>query len=109
MSLLQRLQTLSAAEEFFDVLEVPYDPAVLRVVRLHVLKRFHDYLQKEEEGIALLDEGDQKLACQALLCRAYDDFLSSSPLKEKVFKVFQDQNKSMVSVEALLKNKKEKG
>jgi nitrogenase-stabilizing/protective protein len=42
--LMDRMRGLSAAEEFFAMLQVPYDPAVLQVARLHILRRMGQYL-----------------------------------------------------------------
>jgi nitrogenase-stabilizing/protective protein len=88
---LDQLQQLSAAEDFFETLDVSYDPAVLRVVRLHVLQRFNTYIQ-QAEGLAAMDETSGKALCATLLARAYEDFLTSTPVQEKVFKVFKDQD-----------------
>jgi hypothetical protein len=82
--ILQRLRGLSSAEEFFEELRVPYDPAVLGVARLHILKRMGEYLDSEElDG---LPDGVAAARAQSLLARAYDDFVASSPLKERVFR-----------------------
>ena len=82
--ILQRLRGLSSAEEFFAELRVPYDPAVLGVARLHILKRMGEYLDGEElDG---LPDNIAAARAQSLLARAYDDFLASSPLKERVFR-----------------------
>ena len=59
---LDQLQQLSAAEDFFETLNVSYDPAVLRVVRLHVLQRFNTYIQ-QAEGLAAMDETSGKALC----------------------------------------------
>ena len=81
--ILKRLRGLSSAEEFFAELRVPYDPAVLGVARLHILKRMGEYLDGEElEG---LPDSVAAARAQSLLARAYDDFIVSSPLKERVF------------------------
>ncbi len=71
---LETLRTLSAAEEFFEHLGVPYDPAVIRVNRLHVLKRFNQYLLGSQPDVAGLEAGAQLQACRELLIRAYQDF-----------------------------------
>src|ERR1017187_5079188 len=37
MTVLEHLSNLSSAEDFFRYLEVPFEPAVLNVARLHIL------------------------------------------------------------------------
>jgi nitrogenase-stabilizing/protective protein len=87
-SLLDRMRNLSAAEEFFDLLKVPYDPAILRVARLHILRRMGQYLS-QESLTAMTDDAAEE-ACRVTLARAYADFEASSPLKERVFKILKD-------------------
>lgn len=84
----ERLARLSAAEDFFALLEVPYDPAVLRVKRLHILKRFQHYLQQDDGTAA--DEAESLARHRAALETAYQDFVVSDALTERVFKVLQD-------------------
>ncbi|PPQ35486.1 nitrogenase stabilizing/protective protein NifW [Rhodopila globiformis] len=86
--LLDRMRGLSAAEEFFDLLKVPYDPAVLQVARLHILRRMGQYLSQESRAAMTNDDAEE--ACRAMLARAYADFEASSPLNERVFKVLKD-------------------
>ncbi len=46
MSLIvEKLKGLSSAEEFFATLEVDYDPKVVAVSRLHILKRMGQLLE----------------------------------------------------------------
>ena len=71
------------AEEIFERLDVPYAPAVLRVNRLHVLKRFQEYLAA--------DPAPDRAALQRYLTRAHDDFRTSTPQRERVFAVFRQQ------------------
>ena len=87
--LLQQLGGLSAAEEFFALLGVDYEQAVVNVNRLHILKRFNQYL-RSTASIAELDDAALRTTCHELLTRAYQDFVRSTPKQEKVFKVFQD-------------------
>jgi hypothetical protein len=85
---LKALQTLSSAEEFFTLLEVPYDPEKVNVVRMHIMKRMGQYLANEDfEG---LDEATIKERCKTTLERAYEDFQKSDPMKERVFKVLKE-------------------
>jgi nitrogenase-stabilizing/protective protein len=96
MSILRQLAQLSSAEEFFDALAVPYDPAVVNVARLHILRRMGTYLRADGEHIAALDDAAARAACRAHLSQAYDDFVRSSPIAERVFKVHQDAVKPAV-------------
>lgn len=87
-NLLDRMRSLSAAEDFFALLKVPYDPVVLQVARLHILRRMGQYLS-EETLTALTDDAAEE-ACRATLVRAYTDFTTSTPLEQRVFKVLKD-------------------
>jgi nitrogenase-stabilizing/protective protein len=87
-SILDRLKAASSAEDFFTLLGVAYDPRVVNVARLHILKKMGQYLASEDlDGVS--DEvGIAR--CKAVLERAYEDFVRSSPLEHRVFKVLQD-------------------
>lgn len=95
----KNLATLSAAEEFFDHFGVAYEPAVVHVNRLHILKRFHQYLNTTALGD--LDDAALRERCRALLARAHDDFVRSTAAQERVFKVFQDMDGQHVALEKL--------
>ncbi len=97
--LLSTLQKFSAAEEFLAFFEIPYEPAVVQVNRLHILKRFSQYLARTD--LDALDESAQWEACKALMVRAYGDFVRSTAAREKVFKVFQDAEGQRVSLDSL--------
>jgi nitrogenase-stabilizing/protective protein len=99
--ILETLSTLSAAEEFFAALDVPYEPAVVHVSRLHILKRFNQYLRTRKPPVAELPPGEKREACAELLRRAYEDFVRSTPAQEKVFKVFQDADGQQVGLDSL--------
>ena len=87
-SLTDRLKALSSAEDFFAFFAVPFDERVVQVNRLHILKRFYQYLHRCDDLPTL---GDVALfrRYRELLTQAYQDFVSSSAQREKVFKVFQ--------------------
>ena len=90
-ALIDHLATLSSAEEFFARLAVPFDPAVVRVSRLHILKRFRQYMEKA--GLAPGDgrsAEDQERLCRDALAAAYNDFVVSNPITERVFKVLEE-------------------
>lgn len=97
--LLRDLRQFSAAEEFLDFFQIPHDPAVVQVNRLHILKRFSQYLARAE--LEALDEAAQWEACRILMIRAYGDFVHSTAAREKVFKVFQDADGQHISLDGL--------
>lgn len=99
-ALYQSLSGLSAAEEFFQYFGVDYEPAVVHVNRLHILKRFNQYL-RTAKGFKDLEASALHTACQELLTRAYRDFVRSTPAQEKVFKVFQDMDGGQVALDQL--------
>lgn len=86
LTLDEALEDLSAAEEFLDYFGVAYEPGVVHVNRLHILQRFHDYMAQASELPE--DEGMRRELYASLLRRAYEDFVHSDALTEKVFKVF---------------------
>jgi len=88
VGMLEQLNKASSAEDFFALLGVDYDPRHLNVVRLHILRRMGQYLVSEDfEGQpdAVVTE-----RCKAVLEQAYADFVTSSPLEQRVFKVLKD-------------------
>ena len=89
-TILSRLKTLTSAEEFFAALNVRYDADKLATARLHILKRMGDYLASDDlDG---LPDGIAAARARAMLQRAYEDFVGSSPLKQRVFKVLKDHD-----------------
>lgn len=93
MTVLEQLSKLSSAEDFFRYLDVPYDPAVLNVARLHILRRMGDNLR---HAAAEPDHGKTVAYFRGHLEQAYKDFVSSSPIEERVFKVHKDAIRSAV-------------
>jgi nitrogenase-stabilizing/protective protein len=85
--ILARLRRCDAADAFFVELDLPYDRRVLDVARLHILRRMADYLGAAPDS---LDEAAATAACRAALARAYADFVASTPLRERGFKVLRE-------------------
>jgi nitrogenase-stabilizing/protective protein len=86
--ILKQLSRTSAAEDFFHALDVAYDPKVLDVARLHILRRMGQYLVSED--FAGASDEDVTIRCKRFLEQAYQDFVASSPLEERVFKVLKE-------------------
>jgi nitrogenase-stabilizing/protective protein len=87
MSFIEELEDLESAEDFLHYFELDYEPSVVHVNRLHILQRFHDYLQQAKESLPE-EEVALKAVYSKLLQRAYQDFVESDAQTEKVFKVF---------------------
>lgn len=80
------MDELSSAEDFLEYFEIDFDPSVVHVNRLHILQRFHDYMAEIQDP----PEDEQELfgIYADLLKGAYEDFVKSDAVTEKVFKVF---------------------
>ncbi|MDD5388537.1 MAG: nitrogenase-stabilizing/protective protein NifW [Gallionellaceae bacterium] len=86
LNLNEALEDLESAEDFLNYFGVVFDPAVVHVNRLHILQRYHNYLT--QAGDLPAAEEARRAVYTALLTRAYQDFVESDALTEKVFKVF---------------------
>ncbi len=107
LTFLDELEELSSAEDFLDYFEIPYEQSVVFVNRLHIMQRFHDYLEQSEDSLPSEDnEPALKAVYTKLLQRAYQDFVESDAVTEKVFKVFkmQEPQTTFVPVDQLLES-----
>lgn len=97
------LEELDSAEEFFSFFDIETDAKTVFVNRLHILQRFHDYLEADETGPAEGEEWRDYYARN--LATAYADFVNSDALTEKVFKVFHKEppKPAFVPLETLLR------
>lgn len=102
------LDELSSAEDFLNYFQIPFDPTVVLVNRLHIMQRFHDYLSQSE---ATVDEAEISDAAMTeiytrLLTRAYEDFVNSDAQTEKVLKIYKNQGPqtTFVSLDSLMGN-----
>lgn len=85
---LDQLNRASSAEDFFTMLGVTYDAKIVDVARLHILRRMGQYLASEDFS----GRPDAEIAqrCKEVLEQAYADFVVSSPIDQRVFKVLKD-------------------
>ncbi|MEN9261229.1 MAG: nitrogenase-stabilizing/protective protein NifW, partial [Thermostichus sp. HHBFW_bins_43] len=82
------LKGLVNAEDFFAFFELPYDPQVINVNRLHILRKFSQHLRPLDNFQG--SEQEQLKQARQALEKAYQTFLTSTPQQEKLFRVFQD-------------------
>ena len=88
---IDELKGLGSAEDFFRTLDVPYDAQVLRVSRLHILRRMGEIIA------ALADDApdaDARDACRQALSAAYEEFTVKAPIDTRLFKVLRDRDPS---------------
>lgn len=90
---LSQFNRLKDAEEYFDFFALPYDPQVLNINRLHILQKFSELVQSGEKS---QDETQTLANYRQALQTAYDLFLTSSSVEQKLFKVFRDRPKNVV-------------
>ncbi len=88
MTFIDDLEELSSAEDFLEYFDIDFDKSVVQVNRLHIMQRFHDYLKDLPDADSIEDIEGYKVAYKELLVKAYEDFVNSDALTEKVFRVF---------------------
>lgn len=96
----EKLKELDTAEDFLDFFNIPFNPEVVQINRLHILQRFHNYI--DQIDIEPINQTELVKIYKTLLLRAYTDFQNSNALNEKVFKVFQ-KNTAFVPLSSLSK------
>lgn len=103
LTLDEAMEELVSAEDFLEFFGVPFEQPVVHVNRLHIMQRYHDYLTKGGD-LDELDDEARVAVYRQLLARAYQDFVESDALTEKVFKVFKrnDPQSTFVPIEQLL-------
>jgi nitrogenase-stabilizing/protective protein len=106
LTLEEAMDDLVSAEDFLDYFNIEYDASVVQVNRLHILQRFHNYLTQER----LPETEDMRRSLYiAKLQQAYEDFVKSDALTEKVFKVFHmhEPQTKFVPLTSITVNKKD--
>jgi nitrogenase-stabilizing/protective protein len=106
LTLDEAMEDLVSAEDFLNYFGIEYDPSVVHVNRLHILQRYHNYLGK---ATLSEDEAGRRLVYTTLLTQAYQDFVKSDALTEKVFKVFHmhEPQVKFVPISAITVTKKD--
>lgn len=92
---LAEFRQLVNAEEYFEFFQLPYDPQFVNVNRLHILQKFASLI-KSTDSEPDLSEPEKLERYRTALQQAYDTFVTSSPLDEKLFKVFNDKPQNVV-------------
>jgi nitrogenase-stabilizing/protective protein len=106
LTLDEAMEELVSAEDFLDYFGIKYDASVVHVNRLHILQRFHNYLAN---AAITQEESDKRVVYATLLQQAYQDFVKSDALTEKVFKVFHmhEPQTKFVPISSITVNKRD--
>ncbi len=83
----EELRDLGSAEEFLEYFGIAYDRKVVQVNRVHILRRFHDYLECGSEDLPDALEPRREVYLH-LLQQAYRDFAELDSRSEQAFAGF---------------------
>lgn len=86
---LAALRQLVQAEDFFEFFALPFEPRVVQVFRLHILKRFALEMERIDREVPAADEAGRLALYRDALRRSHDVFERSTAQEERLFKVFQ--------------------
>ncbi|TVQ17733.1 MAG: nitrogenase-stabilizing/protective protein NifW [Leptolyngbya sp. DLM2.Bin15] len=90
---LAQFNQIKDAEAYFEFFGLAYDPQIVNVNRLHILRKFSQLVKTEDPS----QDDDQLLkAYRQALQTAYNLFITSNSVEQKLFKVFQDRPKNIV-------------
>lgn len=92
---LAEFNQITDAEQYFEFFGLDYDPVTVNVNRLHILKKFSNDIRQINAIDGLDETGRLQKYCEALV-NAYNLFLSSTGVEQKLFKVFHDKPKNVV-------------
>jgi nitrogenase-stabilizing/protective protein len=93
---LAEFKQLVNAEEYLEFFNLAYDQQFVNVNRLHILQKFATLLKAIDAESSDLSDAEKLERYQAALEQAYNTFTTSSPLDEKLFKVFNDKPQNVV-------------
>jgi len=90
--------TLSKAEEYLEFFGISYDSRIVNVNRLHILKKFSQFIRENGIDATSLEDADTFEQTRDALASAYHLFTTSTSVEQKLFKVFQAHPSNVVLV-----------
>ncbi len=93
---LSDFQKLVDAEDYFKFFDLSYDPQVVNINRLHILQKFSQLVKEIDAAWTGEDEAEKLSLYQTALQNAYELFLTSTSLDQKLFKVFNQKPANVV-------------
>jgi|SRR5579883_940380 nitrogenase-stabilizing/protective protein len=95
---MNKFKEIVDAEDYFEFFNLPYDQKVVNVNRLHILKKFAHLIKGIDESSTELNNSDKLNKYREALSQAYQVFLESTPQEQKLFKVFREKPKNVVTL-----------
>jgi nitrogenase-stabilizing/protective protein len=95
---LEAFERLVDAEDFLEFFGIPYDPRVVHVNRLHILKKFALLKEEVDRQSGPDDPETRCLRWKEAMQRAYETFLASTAVKERLFRVFERSPHGLVTI-----------
>lgn len=93
---LSQFNQIFVAEEYLDFFGVDYDPKVVNINRLHILKSFAHKISDINTNYPELNETEKLEKYRDALIESYQLFLTKTPLETKLFKVFHQKPNNIV-------------
>lgn len=101
---LAEFNQLVDAEQYFEFFGLSYDPSIVNVNRLHILQKFSNALKGRSQEFSQMSEVEVLNQYRLALQQAYELFLSSNSLEQKLFKVFNEKPQNVVLLSELGQN-----
>lgn len=95
---LAEFNQLTDAEQYFLFFDLPYDAKLVNVNRLHILQKFSNSIKALDAAVADLSEAERLAQYREALQEAYNVFLGSTSVEQKLFKVFNDPKPNVVKL-----------
>ena len=93
---LAEFNQLTDAEQYFQFFGLDYDPNAVNINRLHILKQFSNSIKQIDTGFPELNDAERLDQYRSALVQAYDLFLESNGVEQKLFKVFNEKPQNIV-------------
>ncbi|MBF1999416.1 MAG: nitrogenase-stabilizing/protective protein NifW [Synechococcales cyanobacterium C42_A2020_086] len=91
---LAEFNQITDAEQYFEFFDLPYDPSLVNINRLHILQKFSNLIKTLDTSG--MNEAEKLQEYKFALQQAYEVFLVSNSLEQKLFKVFNKKPQNVV-------------
>ncbi len=95
---MEEFKQIVDAEAYFQFFNLVYDQHFVNVNRLHILKKFSQFMYEINQEYPNLSDSERLEKYSRALEQAYQVFMESTPHEQKLFKVFNDKPKNVVTL-----------